>query len=38
MKTHIPSKHTPKLDGSSLNEENMELSDMENASNREKVF
>ena len=28
MKTHIPSKRTPELEESSLNEENMELSDM----------
>ena len=28
-KTHIPSKHTPMLEGDSLNEENKELSGME---------
>ena len=37
--THIPSKHTAELEGSSLNEENKELSEMESFRNiRKKDF
>ena len=39
MKTHKPSKHTPELEGRSLNEENRELSEMESFRNiRKKYF
>ena len=38
MKTHIPSKHTPELKGSSFNEKNEEWSEMESFPNIRKKY
>ena len=38
MKTHIPSKYTSELEGSGLNEENKELSEMESFRNIRKKY